>query len=131
MIQCPWCGEQVILVGDVCPECKHEVLPEHLDRFPGPVSGDPVDPPRVGDYFDLEEVLKRRFKCSKCGNQEAAVKEVAMTGTGLSKLMDIQHNHYLFVSCLNCGHVEIYDPDVLRGQPSGKFSTILDLLFGG
>ncbi|CAM4493533.1 zinc ribbon domain-containing protein [Paenibacillus phoenicis] len=131
MIQCPWCGEQVILVGDVCPECKHEVLPEHLEGFPGPVSGDPVDPPRVGDYFDLEEVLKRRFKCSKCGNQEAAVKEVAMTGTGLSKLMDIQHNHYLFVSCLNCGHVEIYDPDVLRGQPSGKFSTILDLLFGG
>jgi predicted nucleic-acid-binding Zn-ribbon protein len=119
------------LVADVCPECKHEVLPEHLEGFPGPGSRDLVDPPRVGDYFDLEEVLERRFKCSKCGKREAAVKEVAMTGTGLSKLMDIQHNHYLFVSCLNCGHVEIYDPDVLRGQPSGKFSTILDLLFGG
>lgn len=131
MIQCPWCGERVVLVQDVCPECRHEVLPEHLEGLPGPEPGDPTEPPRVMDYFNLEEVLQRRFKCGKCGNREAKVKEVAMTGTGLSQLMDIQHNHYLFVSCLHCGHVEIYDPDVLRGHPSGKFSTILDLLFGG
>ncbi|GJM72913.1 hypothetical protein HMSSN036_51290 [Paenibacillus macerans] len=31
MIQCPWCGARVVLINDVCPECKHEVLPEHLD----------------------------------------------------------------------------------------------------
>ncbi|ALS22862.1 hypothetical protein PN4B1_05580 [Paenibacillus naphthalenovorans] len=30
MIECPWCNNQVQLVNDICPECKHEVLPEHL-----------------------------------------------------------------------------------------------------
>jgi len=53
-----------------------------------------------------------------------------MTGPGLSKLMNIQHHHYMFVSCLNCGSVDIYDPDVLSGQKTGKLSTILDILFG-
>ncbi|MED4957111.1 zinc ribbon domain-containing protein [Paenibacillus macerans] len=82
------------------------------------------------EYFDLETVLENRFKCVKCGSREGSVKEVTMSGTGISKIMDIDYNHYLFVSCLNCGYVEIYDPDVLSGHTSGKFSTILDLLFG-
>jgi hypothetical protein len=30
--------------------------------------------------------------CIKCGSREAKTKEVAMTGTGLSKMFDIQHN---------------------------------------
>lgn len=53
-----------------------------------------------------------------------------MTGTGLSKIFDIQYNHYLFVSCTQCGHVEVYNPDILRGKKSGELGTILDLFFG-
>lgn len=79
--------------------------------------------------MDLEASIRSRFKCAKCGHDQARIKEVAMTGTGLSKIFDIQHNHYLFVSCLNCGHTEVFDPTVLRGR-RGTLSTILDILFG-
>ncbi|MGG6310438.1 zinc ribbon domain-containing protein [Paenibacillus macerans] len=129
MIQCPWCGERVILISDVCPECKHEVLPEHLEGREGRESAVPGEAPDM-NFFDLEEVLQRRFKCVKCGCRDGSVNEVSMSGGGLSKILDIQHHHYLFVSCQHCGYVEIYDPVVLRGHSSSKFSTILDILFG-
>ncbi|KIL35189.1 hypothetical protein SD71_15280 [Cohnella kolymensis] len=77
------------------------------------------------------EVIEDNFKCAKCKGTDCNVKEVAMTGAGLSKLFDIQHNHYLFVSCMNCGFVEIYDPDVLEGHKAGKLGTVMDVLFGG
>ena len=80
--------------------------------------------------MDLAESIRSRFKCQKCGNSQARVKEVAMTGTGLSKLFDIEHNHYFFVSCLNCGYTEVFDPEVLGGK-RGRLGTILDILFGG
>ncbi|WP_244226630.1 zinc ribbon domain-containing protein [Paenibacillus protaetiae] len=60
-----------------------------------------------------------------------SVNEVAMTGAGISKWLDIQHRHYLFVSCLSCGYVEVYNPDILAGDGRGRASTILDILFGG
>ncbi|UVI28018.1 zinc ribbon domain-containing protein [Paenibacillus spongiae] len=78
----------------------------------------------------VEELLAENFKCSKCGGEECSVQEVAMTGTGLSKLLDIQHHHYLYVSCENCGFVEIYNPDVLRRMKSGTMGTVLDTFFG-
>ena len=33
--------------------------------------------------------------CIKCGSSEAGQKEIATTGTGLSKLFDVQHNRFL------------------------------------
>lgn len=39
--------------------------------------------------------------CIKCGSSEAGQKEVAMTGTGLSKMFDVQHNRFLVVYCKN------------------------------
>lgn len=78
----------------------------------------------------LEEQIANRFRCAKCGGLDCHTKEVAMSGTGLSKLFDIDYNHYLFVSCLQCGFVEVYNPDVLRGYRSGKLGTVLDILFG-
>jgi predicted nucleic-acid-binding Zn-ribbon protein len=52
-----------------------------------------------------------------------------MTGTGLSKLLDIQHDHYLFVSCSRCGYVEVYNPRILNSN-RGQLGTIMDILFG-
>lgn len=78
----------------------------------------------------LEETIRERFKCSKCGGSSCRVKEVAMTGTGISKILDIQHNHFLFVSCENCGYVEIYNPSILEGKSRGQLGTVLDILFG-
>jgi predicted nucleic-acid-binding Zn-ribbon protein len=53
-----------------------------------------------------------------------------MSGSGISKLLDIDYNHFLFVSCLNCGFVEVYNPSILDGKTRGELTTILDILFG-
>ncbi|QRV17313.1 hypothetical protein JMJ58_11680 [Haloterrigena salifodinae] len=37
------------------------------------------------------------------------------SGTGLSKLFDIQNRQFMVVSCTNCGYSELY-----RGQSSGN-----------
>ncbi|WP_405083600.1 zinc ribbon domain-containing protein [Paenibacillus psychroresistens] len=78
----------------------------------------------------MEQIIANRFICAKCKHNECHVKEVAMSGTGLSKLFDIEYNHFLFVSCLNCGFVEVYNPDILHGKKTGSLGTALDLLFG-
>ncbi|WP_421385191.1 zinc ribbon domain-containing protein [Bacillus salacetis] len=62
--------------------------------------------------------------CIKCGSTDAAKKEVAMTGTGLSKMFDVQHNQFIVVYCKNCGYSEFYNKNA-----SGA-SNILDLFFG-
>jgi len=63
--------------------------------------------------------------CIKCGSRNAGTKEVAMTGTGLSKMFDIQHNQFVVVYCKNCGYSEFYN------KQSSTASNILDLFFGG
>jgi len=62
--------------------------------------------------------------CIKCGCTDAVTKEVAMTGTGLSKMFDIQHNQFIVVYCKNCGYAEFYN------KKSSASSNILDLFFG-
>lgn len=61
--------------------------------------------------------------CIKCGNTRAGQKEVAMTGTGLSKFFDVQHNTFIVVYCEKCGYSEFYNKE------SSKGSNILDLFF--
>ncbi len=51
-------------------------------------------------------------------------KEAAMTGTGLFKLLNLQHNTFLVVYCNNCGYSEFYNKQTSTG------SNILDLFFG-
>ena len=63
--------------------------------------------------------------CVKCGSRDASTKEVAMTGTGLSKMFDIQNNRFVVVYCNNCGYSEFYNKEM------SKASNILDFFFGG
>lgn len=63
--------------------------------------------------------------CLKCGSRDAGTKDVAMTGTGLSKMFDIQNNQFTVVYCNKCGYSEFYNK-----QASGA-SNILDFFFGG
>lgn len=77
----------------------------------------------------VTDEIQARFKCVKCQHDRCHTKELAMTGSGLSKLLDIQHNHYLFVSCQNCGYVEVYNPSILEGK-KGQLGTIMDIFFG-
>ncbi|MBA2937531.1 hypothetical protein HZF08_04385 [Paenibacillus sp. CGMCC 1.16610] len=127
MIECPWCNQPVHLRDNVCPNCMQEVLLEHLED-----EQRSIEENKSFDFEELsvEDAIANKYKCVKCGTQECSVKEVAMNGTGLSKILDIEYNHYLFVSCLNCGFVEVYNPDVLKGHKSGKLGTIMDILFG-
>ena len=62
--------------------------------------------------------------CIKCRSNDAAKKEVAMTGTGLSKMFDIQHNQFIVVYCKKCGYSEFYN------KQSSTASNVLDLFFG-
>lgn len=116
MIECPWCSSQVVLDNQVCPECKHEVLPEHLDTLI--TTQDSVQLEYEVDKNDLsiEDRIANQFKCSKCGHDECDINEVAMNGTGLSKIFDIEYHHFLYVSCMQCGIVEIYNPNILNGK---------------
>ncbi|MFD2670526.1 zinc ribbon domain-containing protein [Marinicrinis sediminis] len=79
--------------------------------------------------MDAQQAIEKNFKCVKCAGHACVAKEVAMTGTGLSKMFDIQHNRFLFVSCEGCGYVEVYNPKILNGK-SGQLGNIMDVLFG-
>ena len=63
--------------------------------------------------------------CIKCGSRNAATKDVAMTGQGLSKMFDVQHNNFTVVYCRNCGYSEFYN------RESSTASNIIDFFFGG
>ncbi|MFD1851793.1 zinc ribbon domain-containing protein [Oceanobacillus bengalensis] len=62
--------------------------------------------------------------CIKCGSTRANKKEVAMTGTGLSKMFDVQNNQFIVVYCEDCGYSEFYN------KKSSGASNIMDLFFG-
>ena len=76
-----------------------------------------------------DDELAARFVCAKCQYRGARTKRFAATGTGLSKLLDIQHNKFITVSCSNCGYTEIYNPDILESK--SHVGDILDVIFGG
>ncbi|WP_042220427.1 zinc ribbon domain-containing protein [Oceanobacillus manasiensis] len=68
--------------------------------------------------------MSEQTGCIKCGSNDADSKEVAMTGTGLSKMFDVQHNQFLVVYCKNCGYSEFYN------KKSSTGSNVFDLFFG-
>ncbi|WP_083681527.1 zinc ribbon domain-containing protein [Paenibacillus sp. FSL A5-0031] len=114
MIECPWCGSSVILEHNCCPECKQEVLDEHLDPFVDDQENELEESDLELNEYDINNSIANSFTCTKCNHNECDINELAMTGAGLSKLLNIQYQHYLFVSCMQCGFVEIYDPTILR-----------------
>ncbi|WP_281195265.1 zinc ribbon domain-containing protein [Halorubrum sp. F4] len=52
--------------------------------------------------------------CPKCGGEETETDEIATSGTGLTKLFDVQNRRFVVVSCANCGYSELY-----KGQSTG------------
>ena len=77
----------------------------------------------------LQQVFEKQFDCPKCKHTGAKVDKLAMSGTGLSRFMDIQLNKFAFVSCLNCGFTEI---DNLRTlEKRGGIGDLIDILFAG
>ncbi|MBN1678796.1 MAG: zinc ribbon domain-containing protein [Anaerolineae bacterium] len=75
----------------------------------------------------VEEILAEKFVCSKCEHHGADVERLAMSGTGLSRLFEVQHHRYAFVSCKNCGYTEVYNLKTLGGKDD--VGTLLEILF--
>ncbi len=73
----------------------------------------------------IEGRLAARFVCLKCSNVGARTRALSMSGVGLSRLLDVQTNKYIFVSCNHCGYTEVYD---YRRVESGG-ADLLDTLF--
>ena len=76
----------------------------------------------------IDEQLASVFRCPKCHHSGAVARRFAGTGTGITRLLDIQHNKFIALSCRNCGFTELYQPDVLEG--AGNLGNILDVIFG-
>ncbi|WP_144919998.1 zinc ribbon domain-containing protein [Halorubrum salsamenti] len=53
--------------------------------------------------------------CPKCGHEETETDEIATSGTGLTKMFDVQNRKFVVVSCANCGYSELY-----KGQSKGN-----------
>ena len=76
---------------------------------------------------NIDLLLEQEFVCPKCDHQGGHTERLAMAGTGLSRLMEIQAYRYAFVSCLNCSFTEIYNLRILEGKDN--LGQILEILF--
>lgn len=76
---------------------------------------------------NTDQLLAQKFHCQKCDRTGGQVDRLAMSGTGLSRLLEIQAHRYAFVSCNNCGFTEVYNLRTLEGKDN--LGTFLDILF--
>jgi predicted nucleic-acid-binding Zn-ribbon protein len=62
--------------------------------------------------------------CPKCGHTDAEVGSIAATGSGLSKMFDIQTETFRTVTCTGCGYTELY------ADVGSMGSDLVDVFFG-
>lgn len=75
----------------------------------------------------VEQKLAEAFICAKCHHHGGQAEQLAMSGTGLSRLFEVQPYRYAFVSCTNCGFTEVYNLSTLAGKDN--LGSILEILF--
>jgi predicted nucleic-acid-binding Zn-ribbon protein len=75
----------------------------------------------------VEQTLAGAFVCAKCHNHGGHAEQLSMSGTGLSRLFEVQPYRYAFVSCTNCGYTEVYNLSTLEGNDN--LGNILEILF--
>jgi predicted nucleic-acid-binding Zn-ribbon protein len=75
----------------------------------------------------VDDMLAEAFVCDKCDHRGAHAERLSMSGTGLSRLLEIQTYRYAFLSCTNCGYTEVYNLRTLEGKDD--LGTILEILF--
>lgn len=63
-----------------------------------------MSPPPESDRTDFGDDRG----CPKCGRTDTEVDSISTTGSGLSKMFDIQNRKFTVVSCTNCGYSELY-----------------------
>ena len=75
----------------------------------------------------VDQTLAQKFICPRCGTKHGHVERLAMSGTGLSRLLEIQAHLYAFVSCTNCGHTEVFNLKML--EEKDNVGELLEILF--
>jgi predicted nucleic-acid-binding Zn-ribbon protein len=75
----------------------------------------------------VEDQLAGAFLCTKCDHRGAHVERLALSGTAISRLLEVQAYRYAFVSCTNCGYTEVYSLRTLEGKDD--WGTFLEILF--
>jgi predicted nucleic-acid-binding Zn-ribbon protein len=75
----------------------------------------------------VDQLLAQEFCCPRCEHTGAHVERLAMSGTGVSRLFEIQKYRYAFASCTNCGYTEVFNLRVLEGKDD--LGTFLEILF--
>jgi predicted nucleic-acid-binding Zn-ribbon protein len=76
---------------------------------------------------EVDQLLAQQFTCPRCQQVGAHVERLAMAGTGLSRMLEIQAHRYAFVSCTNCGYTEVFNLRMLEGKDD--LGTFLEVLF--
>jgi len=74
-----------------------------------------------------DDLLAQEFVCARCEHRGGEVERLSMTGTGLSRLFELQLYRYAFVSCPDCGYTEVYNLRTLEGKDN--LGTFLEILF--
>jgi predicted nucleic-acid-binding Zn-ribbon protein len=75
---------------------------------------------------DIVDDISNSFRCPKCNHQGAHVEKLSMSGTGISRLFEVQPYRYAFAACKNCGFTEIYHLTTLEEKDDlGRFLEIL------
>lgn len=74
-----------------------------------------------------EDLLATEFVCPRCEHKGAQCERLAMSGTGISRLFEVQPYRYAFVSCNNCGYTEVFNLKTLEGKDN--LGTFLEILF--
>lgn len=64
----------------------------------------------------------RNYKCPKCSNRSYETDRISTTGSGLSKIFDLQNRKFTAVSCTRCGFTEMY-----KGNKASTIENIFDL----
>lgn len=64
------------------------------------------------------------WNCPKCGNSGYQTDQIAATGGGITKFLDVQNKKFNTISCTNCGYTEFY-----RAETSG-IENPFDLFLG-
>ena len=65
------------------------------------------------------------YECPKCKNRDAETGEIRTTGSGISRLLNLQNQKFGYMACSNCSYTEFY-----RMHGGSKGLSFLDGISG-
>jgi len=114
-VYCPECDTRASADWSFCRNCRASLG-----------DAEPADEKLVvrndGEEVDLSEFVDEETGCPKCGHTEAEVDNIATTGDGVTRILDLQNRQYRAVTCTRCGFTELY-----KGR---HLNEVLDLFIG-